>query len=43
MDDEQITIPFKKSGLLYLIQFLKAFVRGYIGLKKPKEIKNLKI
>jgi Fe-S oxidoreductase len=31
-----ITIPFKESGLWYLLQFLKAFVRGYMGLKEPK-------
>jgi Fe-S oxidoreductase len=31
-----ITIPFKESGLWYLLQFLKAFIRGYIGLKFPK-------
>jgi Fe-S oxidoreductase len=31
-----ITIPFKESGLWYLLQILKAFVRGYIGLKFPK-------
>jgi Fe-S oxidoreductase len=34
-----ITIPFKESGLWYLIQILKAFIRGYIGLKKPKDKK----
>ena len=32
-----ITIPFKESGFWYLIQVLKAFVRGYIGLKEPKK------
>ncbi|MFW9896146.1 MAG: hypothetical protein ACFFD7_10115, partial [Candidatus Thorarchaeota archaeon] len=31
-----ITIPFKDSGLWYLLQILKALVRGYIGLKDPK-------
>ncbi|MFX0047962.1 MAG: heterodisulfide reductase-related iron-sulfur binding cluster [Candidatus Hermodarchaeota archaeon] len=30
-----ITIPFKDSGLWYLLQIFKAFVRGYIGLKEP--------
>jgi len=34
-----ITIPFKESGLWYLLQILKAFIRGYIGLKEPK-VKN---
>ncbi|UCC20345.1 MAG: (Fe-S)-binding protein [Promethearchaeota archaeon] len=34
-----MTIPFKESGLWYLIQVLKAFIRGYIGLKEPKQIK----
>ncbi|MHA1985398.1 MAG: heterodisulfide reductase-related iron-sulfur binding cluster [Promethearchaeota archaeon] len=34
-----ITIPFKESGLWYLLQFLKAFVRGYMGLKEPKSTK----
>ena len=31
-----ITIPFKESGLWYLLQILRAFVRGYMGLKEPK-------
>ena len=31
-----ITIPFKESGLWYLLQILKAFIRGYVGLKGPK-------
>ncbi|KKL22500.1 hypothetical protein LCGC14_2434830 [marine sediment metagenome] len=31
-----ITIPFKDSGLWYLLQVLKAFIRGYVGLKFPK-------
>ena len=31
-----ITIPFKESGLWYLLQGLKAFVRGYMGLKEPR-------
>lgn len=31
-----ITVPFKESGLWYILQGLKAFVRGYIGLKEPK-------
>lgn len=31
-----ITIPFKESGLWYLLQILKALARGYIGLKGPK-------
>jgi hypothetical protein len=35
-----ITIPFKDSLLWYLLQILKAFVRGYIGLKEPKTIKS---
>jgi Fe-S oxidoreductase len=30
------TIPFKESGLWYILQGIKAFVRGYIGLKPPK-------
>jgi len=34
-----IAIPFKESGLWYIIQGLKAFIRGYIGLKKPKKQK----
>ncbi|MFX1419430.1 MAG: (Fe-S)-binding protein [Promethearchaeota archaeon] len=34
-----ITLPFKESGLWYLIQVLKAFIRGYIGLKEPKQIR----
>ncbi|MBY8988609.1 MAG: (Fe-S)-binding protein [Candidatus Lokiarchaeota archaeon] len=33
-----ITIPFKDSLLWYLLQILKAFVRGYIGLKEPRTI-----
>jgi Fe-S oxidoreductase len=38
-----ITIPFKDSLLWYLLQMLKAFVRGYIGLKEPRILgdKNL--
>jgi Fe-S oxidoreductase len=35
-----ITVPFKESGLWYLLQVLKAFIRGYIGLKIPKAKKN---
>ncbi len=31
-----ISIPFKESGLWYLLQILKAFIRGYVGLKEPK-------
>jgi hypothetical protein len=31
-----ITIPFKESGLWYILQGLKSFIRGYIGLKEPK-------
>ncbi|MFX1554979.1 MAG: heterodisulfide reductase-related iron-sulfur binding cluster [Promethearchaeota archaeon] len=40
-----ITIPFRESGLWYLIQILKAFVRGYMGLKEPnlKKLKKKKI
>ncbi|MHA2006318.1 MAG: heterodisulfide reductase-related iron-sulfur binding cluster [Promethearchaeota archaeon] len=38
-----ITIPFKESGLWYILQILKAFIRGYIGLKEPKVKKNKKI
>ncbi|MHA2037740.1 MAG: heterodisulfide reductase-related iron-sulfur binding cluster [Promethearchaeota archaeon] len=34
-----ITIPFKESGLWYLLQILKAFIKGYIGLKLPKDNK----
>ncbi|MHA2393119.1 MAG: (Fe-S)-binding protein [Promethearchaeota archaeon] len=29
-------LPFKESGLWYILQGLKAFIRGYIGLKEPK-------
>ncbi len=35
-----ITIPFKDSGIWYLLQMLKAFVRGYIGLKEPRIIRS---
>jgi Fe-S oxidoreductase len=28
-----LAIPFKESGLWYILQGLKAFIRGYIGLK----------
>jgi len=35
-----ITIPFKDSLLWYLLQILKAFVRGYIGLKEPRKKKS---
>lgn len=31
-----IAIPFKESGLWALLQILKAFIRGYVGLKGPK-------
>lgn len=35
-----ITIPFKESLTWYLLQILKAFVRGYIGLKEPRMLKS---
>jgi hypothetical protein len=38
-----ITLPFKKSGLWYIWEVFKAFVRGYVGKKEPKPIqKDLK-
>ncbi|MFX1377970.1 MAG: (Fe-S)-binding protein [Promethearchaeota archaeon] len=36
-----IAIPFKESGLWYITQVLKSFIRGYIGLKEPKSKKKL--
>ena len=35
-----ISIHFKESGLWYLLQILKAFIRGYVWLKEPKVKKS---